>query len=250
MTGLTAHTLRYYEKIGLLKGVHRGTSGYRQYAESDIAWIHFLLRLRVTGMKISDMKSFSDMRNQGEFTLSARRQLLETHQKNVITQINELMSNLKMIEEKIVTYKCMEEQKFDNSQDQERSMNMNSKERQAIIEKYVEAYNSFDVEGMISLLDKDILFRNISNGENDTETKGIQEFKELAEKSTKIFSSRRMFIINYSATEDRVEIEIDYTAILAIDLPNGLKTGEKLELKGKSGFEFKDGRISLIEDYS
>ena len=110
MTGLTAHTLRYYEKIGLLYGVQRDTSGYRQYSESDISWIDFLLRLRVTGMKVSDMKQFSDLRSQGEATISARRELLETHQRNVLTQINELKNNLNMIDEKIEFYKRMEGQ--------------------------------------------------------------------------------------------------------------------------------------------
>ncbi|WP_342480311.1 MerR family transcriptional regulator [Paenibacillus sp. FSL L8-0340] len=110
MTGLTVHTLRYYEKIGLLYGIHRDTSGYRQYSETDISWVHFLLRLRVTGMKVSDMKHFSDLRSQGEATISARRELLETHQKNVLAQINELKNNLKMIDEKIESYKWMEGQ--------------------------------------------------------------------------------------------------------------------------------------------
>ncbi|BBI33782.1 nuclear transport factor 2 family protein [Cohnella abietis] len=127
---------------------------------------------------------------------------------------------------------------------------MINEETQGIIENYVEAYNSFDVERMVTLLHKDMLFRNISNGEINAETSGIQEFKELAEKSSKIFSSRRQTITNYSAFNDRVEIHIDYEAILAVDLPNGLKIGDKLQLTGKSVFGMKEGKISLIEDYS
>lgn len=110
MTGLTVHTLRFYEKIGLLYRVHRGASGYRQYSESDISWINFLLRLRVTGMKVSDMKRFSDLRGRGESTISERRELLETHQRNVLAQLNELKNNLRMIEEKIDYYKWLEGQ--------------------------------------------------------------------------------------------------------------------------------------------
>lgn len=127
---------------------------------------------------------------------------------------------------------------------------MTSEETQAIIENYIEAYNLFDVESMVKLLHKDIIFRNLSNGEVDTETRGIQAFKELAEKSSNIFSSRRQTITNYSAINDRVEILVDYEAILAIDLPNGLKIGDKLQLKGKSVFEIIEGKISLIKDYS
>jgi DNA-binding transcriptional MerR regulator len=110
-TGLTVHTLRYYEKIGLLQGIHRDANGYRQYGESDIAWIHFLLRLRETGMNIRDMKRFSDLRSQGESTIRERRELLEAHRSKVLDQMNELRNHLVMIEAKIDDYKRMEGQK-------------------------------------------------------------------------------------------------------------------------------------------
>ncbi|RNB56338.1 nuclear transport factor 2 family protein [Brevibacillus gelatini] len=119
-----------------------------------------------------------------------------------------------------------------------------------MIEDYVRAYNSFDVEGMIKLLHKDILFKNFSNGELNTETRGTEEFRELAEKSSKIFSNRRQTITGYSALGDKVEVQIEYEGRLAVDLPNGLKAGDTLQLKGKSVFELKEGKISLIEDYS
>lgn len=109
MTGLTVHTLRYYEKIGLLNEVNRDINGYRQYSESDISWINFLIRLRITGMSVSDMKLFSDLRSQGESTISARRELLEMHQNKVIIEIKELKDNLTEIEKKIDYYKRMEE---------------------------------------------------------------------------------------------------------------------------------------------
>ncbi|MED3575043.1 nuclear transport factor 2 family protein [Cytobacillus praedii] len=127
---------------------------------------------------------------------------------------------------------------------------MDSDKTKQIINYYVEAYNSFDVEGIVKLLHKEIIFRNFSNGEVDTETKGIQEFKELAENSSKIFASRRQTIIGYSAVDDKVEVHIKYEGILAVDLPNGLKAGDKLQLKGKSVFQIKAGKILLIEDYS
>ncbi|MEK3722831.1 nuclear transport factor 2 family protein [Paenibacillus sp. FSL H8-0034] len=123
-------------------------------------------------------------------------------------------------------------------------------ETKEIIDYYIEAYNSFDVLGMIKLLHKDILFRNFSNGEVNMETNGIQEFRELAEKSTKIFTSRRQTIIDCSAIDDKIEAMIDYEGMLAVDLPNGLKAGDKMQLKGKSVFRIVEGKISLIEDYS
>ncbi|NOU62574.1 nuclear transport factor 2 family protein [Paenibacillus sp. LMG 31461] len=127
---------------------------------------------------------------------------------------------------------------------------MVSKEIRDIIENYLEAYNSFEIERMVELLHKDIIFRNISNGETTMETRGIQAFRELAEQSSTMFSSRRQTITDYSVKNDKVEVGIDYEGILAADFPNGLKSGDKLQLKGKSTFEIKEGKISLIEDYS
>ncbi|ASA25804.1 nuclear transport factor 2 family protein [Paenibacillus donghaensis] len=126
---------------------------------------------------------------------------------------------------------------------------MISEETKEMIENYIKAYNSFDVEGIVKLLHKDIVFRNFSNGELNTETRGTEEFRELAEKSAKIFASRHQSINDYSAIDGKVEIQIDYEASLAVDLPNGLKIGDKLQLQGKSIFEIRDGKISLIEDY-
>lgn len=127
---------------------------------------------------------------------------------------------------------------------------MISSEDKEIIGNYVEAYNSFDVLGMIKLLHKDILFKNFVSGEIDMETKGTREFRKLAEKSTEIFVTRRQTIIDCNAIDDKIEAVIDYEGVLAVDLPNGLKIGDKLQLKGKSVFRIEEGKISLIEDYS
>lgn len=127
---------------------------------------------------------------------------------------------------------------------------MDREESNKIIQDYINAYNSFDVEGMVNLLNKEIKFRNISNGEVNTETQGIQKFRELAEESTKIFLSRRQTILDCHYVDDRVEVEIDYEGILAIDLPNGLKAGDKIQLQGKSIFKIEKGKLSLIEDHS
>ncbi|WP_336773542.1 nuclear transport factor 2 family protein [Paenibacillus sp. MMO-58] len=123
-------------------------------------------------------------------------------------------------------------------------------EKRDIIEKYIEAYNSFEIARMVELLHKDILFRNISNGEATSETRGVHAFRELAEQSSTMFSSRRQTITDYNVINGKVVVGIDYEGILAVDFPNGLKSGDKLQLKGKSSFEFKKGKISLIEDYS
>ncbi|MFI8653783.1 MerR family transcriptional regulator [Priestia megaterium] len=108
MTGLSTHTLRYYEKIGLIKNVQRAQTGYRQYTDLDLAWIQFLIRLRVTGMPMLKMKQFSDLRQKGESAITARKELLEEHYNDVLGKIEELELNSHRIEEKIAHYKKLE----------------------------------------------------------------------------------------------------------------------------------------------
>ncbi|MGG1366471.1 MerR family transcriptional regulator [Priestia megaterium] len=108
MTGLSTHTLRYYEKIGLIKNVQRVQTGYRQYTDVDLAWIQFLIRLRVTGMPMLKMKQFSALRQKGDSTITARKELLEEHYKDVLGKIEELELNSQRIEEKIAHYKKLE----------------------------------------------------------------------------------------------------------------------------------------------
>ncbi len=107
--GLSAHTLRYYERIGLLDPVGRATSGHRRYATKDLAWIEFLTRLRATGMPIRLMQEFAALRRQGNTTIARRCALLEAHQQMVQTHIEELQQNLKAISHKIEMYHQGEE---------------------------------------------------------------------------------------------------------------------------------------------
>lgn len=108
ITQVSAHTLRYYERIGLLTGVARATSGHRRYASQDIAWINFLMRLRATGMPIREMQQFAELRRQGDRTLARRRQLLEIHQQQIQQQLDELTQNLRVIHDKIQHYQTLE----------------------------------------------------------------------------------------------------------------------------------------------
>ncbi|MDU0073757.1 MULTISPECIES: MerR family transcriptional regulator [Bacillus] len=107
LTKLSAHTLRYYEKIGLLPEIRRDQNGYREYTESDIAWIHFLLRLRETGMSIENMKTFSSLRSQGNETAEKRRDMLKTHRRKIAEDIGKLQANLEKIDDKIDYYESL-----------------------------------------------------------------------------------------------------------------------------------------------
>ena len=109
LSGLSAHTLRYYERIGLLDPVARVHGGQRRYDADDLAWLAFLQRLRVTGMPIRDMQRFAELRRQGDRTISERRALLEAHRDEVLERIGELQRDLTAVTDKITTYQTMEQ---------------------------------------------------------------------------------------------------------------------------------------------
>lgn len=104
-TGLTVHTLRYYERNGLLEPVDRASSGHRRYSAQDIARIEFLTRLRATGMPIRQMQEFARLFRERPEAIGSRRKLLEAHEQQVQAHIQELRSNLEMIQWKIGYYK-------------------------------------------------------------------------------------------------------------------------------------------------
>jgi len=122
--------------------------------------------------------------------------------------------------------------------------------RKITIENYIESYNDFNIERMLRDLDDDIIFRNISGGILNLETKGITEFKAQAELVKHFFSHREQKVIDLKFSENEIEAEIFYRAVAASDLPNGLQTGEKIELRGKSIFRFVNDKIVQIEDIS
>lgn len=107
-THLSRDTLRYYERIGLINPVERGSNGHRRYSQQDIVWIEFLNRLRATGMSIQQMQHYAALRRQGNATLAERRSLLEAHQADVEAHIHDLEQLLVAIKAKIETYRAME----------------------------------------------------------------------------------------------------------------------------------------------
>lgn len=110
-TGLTAHTLRYYERIGLIAPVGRAEGGQRRYAAADLAWIDFLLRLRTTRMPISRMRAFATLRAAGDNTVPDRRRMLETHLQDVLAEMDAMRLSVQALEEKIGYYGEVERSK-------------------------------------------------------------------------------------------------------------------------------------------
>lgn len=120
----------------------------------------------------------------------------------------------------------------------------------SLVKNYTQAYNNFDVEKMTADLHDEIIFKNISNGEVNLKTNGIEAFKNQAEQAVIFFSEREQTIENIECKDDVCEVEINYRGKLAVELPNGLKKGDEINLKGKSIFRFADRKIIEIEDIS
>lgn len=119
-----------------------------------------------------------------------------------------------------------------------------------LINDYIEAYNSFDIELMLDLLDEEIEFKNISHGEITDSTKGKVEFSLIAEQSKALFSKRKQKIENITFLKDGASVDIVFSATMAISTPDGLKAGQEISFKGSSSFTFKDNKISKIHDIS
>ena len=93
-TGLSAHTLRYYEKEGLISGVERTQGGFRQYTDEDLERLGLICCLKNTGMSIQEIAQFVQLTRQGDHTLKERVELLREHRENVIARIAEMQKYL------------------------------------------------------------------------------------------------------------------------------------------------------------
>jgi steroid delta-isomerase-like uncharacterized protein len=121
---------------------------------------------------------------------------------------------------------------------------------QALVERYIAAYNAFDIEGMLALLANDVRFENHAGGQLTMATDGIDVFRQLAEQSKNLFSEREQRITHLERSGDTLVAGIAYRGRLAADIPSGPAAGTVLELNGRSEFSFADGRIARIIDYS
>ncbi|GFZ33610.1 MerR family transcriptional regulator [Clostridium zeae] len=101
---ISPHTIRFYDKEGLLPFVSRNSSGSRQFSDSDLNVIKLICCLKNTGMQIKDIKNYIDLVMQGPQTNSQRKQIMIDHRKEVLNQIDNLKKNLNIIDLKIALY--------------------------------------------------------------------------------------------------------------------------------------------------
>ena len=100
-TGLTAHTLRYYEKEKLLPNVSRSAGGFRQYSEEDIEALGTICCLKNTGMSLQDISRFMALTREGDQTLRERCELLKKHRDTVIARMEEMQRYLDKVTWKV-----------------------------------------------------------------------------------------------------------------------------------------------------
>ena len=127
---------------------------------------------------------------------------------------------------------------------------MDEDEKRSLVERYLAAYNAFDIDGMMELIHPNIEFKNVSGGEVNATASDVIEYRQLAEKSKELFRSRKQTILKFQSNADETSIEVAYEGVLASDLPSGMKAGETLHLNGQSVFTFRDGMIYRIKDAS
>lgn len=118
------------------------------------------------------------------------------------------------------------------------------------IETYIRAYNALDVEAMLACLADDVRFENYTGDQLTAQASGKPSFEEMARFGVTAFSSRRQTVTNAITVADTTAVEIDYTAVVAQDLPNGWKAGQQLAFRGASCFRLRDGLIARIVDQS
>ena len=104
LSGVTAHTLRYYERIGLLAPVGRAPSGHRRYTDADLGSIRFLTLLRETGMPIRDMQTFVALTRDGEHTVPQRLAVLQAHRDALRARLAQLSGHLAALDHKVEVY--------------------------------------------------------------------------------------------------------------------------------------------------
>jgi DNA-binding transcriptional MerR regulator len=105
-TGVSVHTLRYYERAGLVvTPVDRTAGGRRRYRELDLKWIIICTKLRATGMPIAGIRRYAELVAAGPGNEAERLALLEAHRADVLAKLAEIQENLKTIDYKIEVYR-------------------------------------------------------------------------------------------------------------------------------------------------
>ena len=103
--GLSQHTLRWYERIGLLGQIERGGDGRRRFGDRDLEWLSLLTKLRATGMPVRDMQRYAELVRSGAGH-EERLELLRRHREQIRRDLAARQECLKLLDVKIGSYEC------------------------------------------------------------------------------------------------------------------------------------------------
>lgn len=120
----------------------------------------------------------------------------------------------------------------------------------ALIDRYLDAYNRLDVEGMLATLHPQVSFENVTAGVTTVRTQGIEEFGRLAQSTLPLFARRRQTITRYDETHGVAHVGIAFEGVFALDLPNGARAGQLITLEGRSEYRVHEGLLIHIADIS
>ena len=101
LTNISPHTLRYYERAGIMPRVERNASGHRRYTERDLLWLRFLRHLRMAGMSVAAIRRYTALLNEGSAGDQRRLAMLRQHREAVIARLEELKRHLALIDRKL-----------------------------------------------------------------------------------------------------------------------------------------------------
>ena len=109
--GLSASTLRYYEKEHLIPEINRDSSGNRSYTDTDIEWISFIKTLRNTDMSIHLIKNYVSLFQEGSKTIAARKELIESHTEKLKKEVEQKLKSLEVLQRKVQYYETIDRRK-------------------------------------------------------------------------------------------------------------------------------------------
>ncbi|MGX1195966.1 MerR family transcriptional regulator [Metabacillus sp. SLBN-84] len=113
--GMSSHTIRFYEKQGLLPLLKRDETGYRSFSDHDIEWLDFISCLRKTDIPITELKKIMDLTLEGNHTIQERKAILLAHREAMLEKQRELDLAFKKIEKKLRYFDDLEKKEYPNS---------------------------------------------------------------------------------------------------------------------------------------
>ena len=119
-----------------------------------------------------------------------------------------------------------------------------------LVRRYVDRYNSNDVDGMLDCCADDVIFETVSNPGGSIRLSGKDEMREVIEATTRAFRERRHEVVTILVDGHRAAAETVFSGVAAAELGQHVRPGEHISIRGATMFELRDNKLSRICDYS